>query len=127
MDAPTPPFRRRNFLNCVERAVAPLRKEHSHETTPALSTAGYVPAHGARNADLTQPPSQEEAAKHKVRAVMLQTETSRASLEALAAKIEAGEIRPFVGRTYPLSTVAQAWADVRAQHMEGKIVFTVPA
>jgi NADPH:quinone reductase-like Zn-dependent oxidoreductase len=74
---------------------------------------------------LTAPPAQEEAAKYHVRAIMLQTEASAASLEALTAKIDAGEIRPFVGRTYPLSAVARAWEDVRTQHLEGKIVFTV--
>ncbi len=74
---------------------------------------------------LSQPPSEEEAAQHKVTAVMMGTETSAASLEALAAKIDAGEVQPFVGRTYPLSEVARAWADVSSQHIEGKIVFIV--
>ncbi len=74
---------------------------------------------------LSQPPSEEEAAQHKVAAVMLLTETSAASLQALAAKIDAGEVRPFVGRTYPLSKAACAWTDVSSQHIEGKIVFIV--
>lgn len=74
---------------------------------------------------LSQPPDEEQAAQHKVTAVMLMTEPSAASLQALAAKIDAGEIRPLVGRTYSLSDVAQAWADVGSQHIEGKIVFTV--
>ena len=74
---------------------------------------------------LGQPPSQEEAAAHSVRAIMLQTETSTASLQALAAKIDLGEIRPFVGRTYPLSAVAQAWTQVQSEHIEGKIVFLI--
>jgi len=30
-----------------------------------------------------------------------------------------------VGRTYPLSEVARAWADVSSQHIQGKIVFAV--
>ena len=74
---------------------------------------------------LGQPPSQEEAAAHNVRAIMLQTATSTASLQALAAKIDREEIRPFVGRTYPLSAVAQAWMDVQSEHIEGKIVFLI--
>ena len=74
---------------------------------------------------LSQPPSEEEAAQHKVTAVMFPTDSSAASLQALAAKIDAGEVRPFVGRTYPLSEVAQAWTDVSSQHIEGKIVFIV--
>lgn len=74
---------------------------------------------------LSQRPSEEQATQHKVTAVMLMTEPSAASLQALATKIDAGEVKPFVGRTYPLSAVAQAWADVSSQHVEGKIVFTV--
>ncbi len=74
---------------------------------------------------LSQPPSQEEAAKHQVGAIMLQTNVSAASLQSLTEKINAGEIQPFVGRTYPLSDVAQAWTDVHAEHIEGKIIFTV--
>jgi len=74
---------------------------------------------------ISQPPSQENAAKHKVRAIMLNTSVTTASLQALAAKIDAGDIRPFVGRTYPLSAAAQAWTDVQSQHVEGKIVFNV--
>ncbi len=75
---------------------------------------------------LSQPPSQEDAAKHKVGAIMLNTSVTTASLQALAAKIDTGDIRPFVGRTYPLSAAAQAWTDVQSQHVEGKIVFHVP-
>jgi len=74
---------------------------------------------------LSQPPSEEEAAQHKVTAVMFPTVSSAASLQALAAKIDAGEVRPFVGRTYPFSEAAQAWTDVSSHHIEGKIVFTV--
>jgi len=74
---------------------------------------------------LSQPPTQEEAAQHKVSAVMLVTSVSSANLQALAAKIDAGEVRPFVGRTYPLSAAAQAWTDIHSQHSEGKIVFAV--
>ena len=69
--------------------------------------------------------AQEEAARHKVSTVMLNTSVSSANLQALAAKVNAGEVRPFVGRTYLLSAAAQAWRDVHSQHIEGKIVFAV--
>lgn len=69
--------------------------------------------------------AEEEAARRKVSAAMHVTSMSRANLQALGAKIDAGEVRPFVGRTYSLSAAAQAWTDVHSQHIEGKIVFTV--
>ena len=85
----------------------------------------YVLKPGGVLVALSQPPSQAEATQHQVSAVMLNTSISSANLQALAAKIDAGEVRPFVGRTYPLSAAAQAWTDVHSQHIEGKIVFTV--
>lgn len=80
---------------------------------------------GGTLVSIFQPPSQEEAAKHKVSAGMLNMIVSTANLQALATKIDAGQIRSFVGRTYPLSEAAQAWTDVHSQHIEGKIVFAV--
>ena len=70
-----------------------------------------------------QPPSQEEAKRLGVRAEMLFTQTSQSSLEQVAALADAGKLTPFVGPRYPLSEVPKAWADSRADHMEGKIVF----
>ena len=74
---------------------------------------------------MTQPPSQEKAAEHHVRAMMLFTKPAAANLQTLAAQIDAGKIKPFVGKTAPLSSVAKVWADLRKQHVEGKIVFIV--
>jgi len=45
----------------------------------------------------------------------------------VAAMIDAGTIKPFVGKVYPLNEVAQAWRDVQANNIEGKIVFAVSA
>jgi NADPH:quinone reductase-like Zn-dependent oxidoreductase len=39
--------------------------------------------------------------------------------------IDAGTIKPFVGKVYPLSEVAQAWRDVQSKNIEGKTVFAV--
>jgi NADPH:quinone reductase-like Zn-dependent oxidoreductase len=55
---------------------------------------------------------------------MLVTETSTASLQA-AAMVDAGTIKPFVGKVYPLSEVAQAWRDVQSKNFAGKTVFAV--
>jgi NADPH:quinone reductase-like Zn-dependent oxidoreductase len=74
-----------------------------------------------------EPPSQEEAAKYNVRASMVMTQVTKASLEQVAKLIDAGEIKPFVGRVYPLSEAAQGWRDEAARRVDGKLVFTVGA
>jgi NADPH:quinone reductase-like Zn-dependent oxidoreductase len=74
---------------------------------------------------INQPPSEEEAKNHHVKASMLVTETSTASLQTLAAMIDAGTIKPFIGKVYPLSEVAQAWRDVQSKKFEGKTVFAL--
>lgn len=80
--------------------------------------------HGALVA-ITQPPSANEAAKHNVQASFLITDVSTASLEKVAKLIDAGEIKPFIGKVYPLDEVREAWNDVKNNRPEGKIVFTV--
>ena len=47
-------------------------------------------------------------------------------LESLTALIEAGQVRPVVDRTYPLSDVAAAMRYLEEGHTRGKIVITVP-
>jgi NADPH:quinone reductase-like Zn-dependent oxidoreductase len=56
---------------------------------------------------------------------MLVTETSTGSLQTVAAMIDAGAIKPFVGKVYPLSEVAQAWRDIQSKNFEGKTVFAI--
>jgi NADPH:quinone reductase-like Zn-dependent oxidoreductase len=74
---------------------------------------------------ITQPPSQEEAAKHRVRALMFSTESSIATLREITAEIEAGKLKPHVAMTYPLSQAAKGWEDYSNHKVEGKIVFVV--
>ncbi len=74
---------------------------------------------------LTQPPAGDEAQKRGVKAVMLNTQSSAESLKELAKRIDAGGIKPLIGRTYPLAKAAQMWSDARTQHIEGKLVLTV--
>lgn len=76
---------------------------------------------------INQPPPEDEARKHHVNASMLITETSTASLQQVSAMVDAGKIKPFVGKVYPLSDVAQAWRDVQSKNLEGKTVFAVAA
>lgn len=74
---------------------------------------------------IVQPPSEEQAAKHKVKASMLVTEASAANLQAIARMADAGELKPFIGNTYPLSEVERAWVDARTKRTDGKTVFTI--
>ncbi len=46
-------------------------------------------------------------------------------LAAIARLVEAGAIRPFVSRTYPLQNLAQAFDEVAAGHVRGKVVVQV--
>jgi 2-desacetyl-2-hydroxyethyl bacteriochlorophyllide A dehydrogenase len=90
-----------------------------------LQRAYAVLKQGGSLVTLTQPPSNEETEKRGVKAVMLNTQSSAESLKKLAAQIDAGEIKPLIGRTYPLAKAAQMWSDARTQHVEGKLVLTV--
>jgi NADPH:quinone reductase-like Zn-dependent oxidoreductase len=49
----------------------------------------------------------------------------RADLLAVAALIEAGQVRPVVDRTFPLADTAAALRHVEAGHARGKVVITV--
>jgi NADPH:quinone reductase-like Zn-dependent oxidoreductase len=73
----------------------------------------------------TQPPSQDVATAHRVKANMLITETSSGNLRRVAQLVDAGEIKTCIGKVYPLTNVAAAWRDSRSRHVEGKIVFTL--
>ena len=76
---------------------------------------------------IVQPPPEEEAKKHQVKASTLATESSAASLRKLTELVETGEIKPFLGKVYPLTDVAKAWKENRTHHIEGKMVFQVAA
>ena len=46
-------------------------------------------------------------------------------LRALAEMIEAGQLTPVVGKTYPLADAAEAVRHLERGHVGGKIVITV--
>lgn len=82
---------------------------------------------GAVLVSIVQPPSEEEAKKHQVKASMLVTEPSATSLRKLGELVEADAIKPFIGKVYPMTDVAKAWRENRTHHVDGKIVFQVAA
>jgi NADPH:quinone reductase-like Zn-dependent oxidoreductase len=72
-----------------------------------------------------QPPSQEEAARHKVHAMMMRMQPSTKGLVQLAELLDAGTIRTVVTHTYPLAQAQDAWRQIMSGHTRGKIVLQV--
>src|SRR6266481_4825200 len=66
----------------------------------------------------TQPPSQEETAKHRVSGEMMRLAPSGEVLGRIARLLEEGTIRPDVATVYALQDVAQAWRDI-ARNLPG--------
>jgi len=73
----------------------------------------------------TAPPSEAEAAKHGVRATMIQMHPSSALLAEIAGLIDSGQVQTFVGATYPLEQAGQAQEANRTAHIRGKIVILI--
>jgi NADPH:quinone reductase-like Zn-dependent oxidoreductase len=74
---------------------------------------------------ISQPPNTDEAAKYGVRAMMFSTQSSPETLNQLTTEIEAGRLKPYVVKTYPLSEIPQAWRDFTTERTAGKVVFVV--
>jgi NADPH:quinone reductase-like Zn-dependent oxidoreductase len=74
-----------------------------------------------------QPPSQEEAARHKVHAQMMRMQASTRGLGQLAELLEAGTIRTVVTKAYPLAQAQDAWGNHMSGHTRGKVVLEVSA
>jgi NADPH:quinone reductase-like Zn-dependent oxidoreductase len=67
---------------------------------------------GGRLVSITQPPSQEEAAQHRVLAAMMRLAPSADALGRIARLLEEKTIRPDVATVYPLQDAARAWKDI---------------
>jgi NADPH:quinone reductase-like Zn-dependent oxidoreductase len=80
---------------------------------------------GGRLVATAQPPSPEEAAKHKVEAKMMRMEASTANLIKLTELLDAGKIRTVVTKTYSLAQARDAWTEIMSGHTRGKIVLQV--
>jgi len=59
------------------------------------------------------------------RLAMLISRQRRADLETLARLIEAGQLTPVIGKTYPLRQAADAMRHLQAGHARGKLVLTM--
>ena len=80
---------------------------------------------GGRLIATAQPPSEEEAARHNVQAKMMQMKATATNLTQLTELLDAGTIKTFVTKTYPLDQVRDAWTEMLSGHTRGKIVLEV--
>jgi NADPH:quinone reductase-like Zn-dependent oxidoreductase len=72
-----------------------------------------------------EPPSEEEAAAHGVRAAMFSTQPSPDQLAEIAKLVDAGMLRPIVEAVFPLSEARHAQELSQTGHARGKIVLNV--
>jgi NADPH:quinone reductase-like Zn-dependent oxidoreductase len=66
-----------------------------------------------------------ESAGDRVRVTGILVEPDRTGMEALAALVEAGSLRPHVDRTFPLEEAGRAHEHGEAGHTTGKLVLTL--
>jgi NADPH:quinone reductase-like Zn-dependent oxidoreductase len=104
----------------VDVVLDPVGGETQARSFGVLKTGGYLVA-------TTQPPSEEEARKRLVHAVMIRMQPSTEGPARLAALLDAGTIRTVVTKTYPLSQARDAWVEHQSGHGRGKVVLEVPA
>jgi len=67
-----------------------------------------------------------EAARLGIRAVVLLVEADHAGMEAIAALVTDGKLRPVVAGTFPLADAARAHELGDTGHVAGKLVLTMP-
>ncbi len=72
-----------------------------------------------------QPPSQEEADRHKVHAEMMHMQARARVLVQIAELLDAGTLRTVVTKTYPLAQTQDAWRNHISGHTRGKVVLDV--
>jgi NADPH:quinone reductase-like Zn-dependent oxidoreductase len=70
-------------------------------------------------------PSQEKANQCGVRAMRYTVEADGAELAEIASLIVDGKVKPYVQKTFPLASAAEALALVEQGHSTGKVVLRV--
>jgi NADPH:quinone reductase-like Zn-dependent oxidoreductase len=88
---------------------------------PTQATSFGVLKKGGRLVSTVQPPSQEEATRHGVRARMFGMKPSAAGLLRLGELIESGDLKVVVSKVYPLAEVRRAWEEAKGGHSRGKV------
>ena len=80
---------------------------------------------GGMLVSVIQPPSEEIARSHGVKASMTGAYIDPAILDETTALIEAGTVTPTVSKVFPLSEARQAQELIGARHTRGKIVLQI--
>jgi NADPH:quinone reductase-like Zn-dependent oxidoreductase len=70
-------------------------------------------------------PSQEKAKEFGVRAMRYTVEADGDEPAEIVKLVEAGKVRPYIQRTFPLNAANEALATVEQGHSVGKVVLTV--
>lgn len=107
-----------SVVSQVDAVLETVGGEVLQRSYAVVKPGGYLVA-------IAQPPSAVEAQKHGIHAMFFSTAPSIDSLRDITAAIEAGNLKPCVAKTYPLSEATQAWQDITKERIEGKVVFTV--
>ena len=72
-----------------------------------------------------QPPSQEQAQKLGITAMMMRTEANPQRLEKIAELAASGEIKSVISEVFSLADAKEAWRHVLSGHTKGKIVLRI--
>ena len=95
----------------------------------ALTPTGTLVIAGGEGAKLTGVGRQLRALMlspfTRQRLTMYISQHRQADLEALRQLIEAGQVTPLIGQTYPLADLAEAVGHLYAGHARGKIAITI--
>ncbi len=71
------------------------------------------------------PPSQEDAAKHRVRTAFVQAQPTAGLLKEIARLLDSRQIKPNVGKMFPMEQARQAQELKQHGHTCGKIVLEI--
>jgi NADPH:quinone reductase-like Zn-dependent oxidoreductase len=80
---------------------------------------------GGRVVTLGAPPPPDLAGRHGVQSLFFIVRPDRAQLTRLAELVDAGDLRPVVGETFPLAEARRAFESGALGHRRGKTVLVV--
>ena len=116
IDYTTTPFE--TVAHSVDMVLDLIGSETQQRSWGVLKAGGIL-------VSLLEPPSQEEAARYGVRAAFLGAQPTTGLLKELAHLLDTGQIKPHVGKAFPLEQARQAHELKRSGHTPGKIVLKI--
>jgi NADPH:quinone reductase-like Zn-dependent oxidoreductase len=108
--------------NVENHSLAACRRVLTRDGTLVLSSG--TGAHGLRLlARLARPVVLDPFVRHRLKRIL--SVPNRQDLEALAAMVEAGTLRPVIEGVYPLAETPQAVRHIETGHARGKVVVAI--